>query len=180
MAELTDRINELRLENRRLKQQIEDFEKRVLNLVGNTIIEASGEGENKELLNEMIIDFIQTSQDQMNIVSPKLDEFYIKELERAAGKGIPILLITRDRYLWEKKERGLYDELLNIPGMSVINNPNVNYLLIFNTEIALYAGGVLDKELLSKSVLILTTIKEDAKIRKIADIFSAMLPSFMR
>lgn len=180
MAELTDRINELRLENRRLKQQIEEFEKRVLNLVGNTIIESSGEGETKELLNETIIDIIQTSQDQMNIVSPKLDEFYTKELERAASKGIPILLITRDRYLWEKKERGLYDELLNIQGMTVINNPNVNYLLIFNTEIALYAGGVLDKELLSKSVLILTTIKEDAKIRKIADIFSAMLPSFMR
>ena len=180
MAELTDRINELRLENRRLKQQIEEFEKRVLNLVGNTIIESSGEGETKELLNETIIDIIQTSQDQMNIVSPKLDEFYTKELARAASKGIPILLITRDRYLWEKKERGLYDELLNIQGMTVINNPNVNYLLIFNTEIALYAGGVLDKELLSKSVLILTTIKEDAKIRKIADIFSAMLPSFMR
>ena len=180
MAELTDRINELRLENRRLKQQIEEFEKRVLNLVGNTIIEASGEGENKELLNETIINVIQTSQDQMNIVSPKLDEFYTKELERAAGKGIPILLITRDRYLWEKKERSLYDELLNIQGMTVINNPNVNYLLVFNTEIALYAGGVLDKELLSKSVLILTTIKEEQKIRKIADIFSAMLPSFMR
>jgi len=70
--------------------------------------------------------------------------------------------------------------LLNISGMTLINNPNVNYLLLFNTETAIYAGGVLDKELLSNSVLIITTIKEEQKIRKIADIFSAMLPSFMR
>ena len=72
---------------------------------------------------------------QMNIVSPRIDEFYTQELTRAGEKNVPILLITRDRYLWEKKERRLYDELLSIPGMSVINNPNVNYLLIFNTEL---------------------------------------------
>jgi hypothetical protein len=74
----------------------------------------------------------------------------------------------------------LYDELNTTEGINVINNPHVNYLLLYNTEIAMYSGASLDKEVLSNSVLIITTIKEDAKINKIADIFTAMLPSFMR
>jgi len=175
-----DRINELRLENRRLKQQIEDYENRVLALVGSTIIEASGEGENKELLNEKIIDFIHTSVDQINIVAPRVDTFYSTEIRKAAERGIPILLITRDRHLWEKKQRILYDELNSTNGINVINNPHVNYLLLYNTEIAMYSGGDLDKEVLSNSVLIITSITEAAKINKIADIFTAMLPTFMR
>lgn len=175
-----DRINELRLENRRLKQQIEDYENRVLALVGNTIIEASGEGETKELLNEKIIDFIRTSVDQINIVAPRLDAFYCTEIRKAAERGMPVLLITRDRHLWDKKQRILYDELNSTNGINVINNPHVNYLLLYNTEIAMYSGGDLDKEVLSNSVLIITSIKEAAKINKIADIFTAMLPTFMR
>ena len=175
-----DRINELRLENRRLKQQIEDYENRVLALVGNTIIEASGEGETKELLNEKIIDFIRTSVDQINIVAPRLDAFYSTEIRKAAERGMPVLLITRDRHLWDKKQRLLYDELNSTNGINVINNPHVNYLLLYNTEIAMYSGGDLDKEVLSNSVLIITSIKEAAKINKIADIFTAMLPTFMR
>ena len=175
-----DRINELRLENRRLKQQIEDYENRVLALVGNTIIEASGEGETKELLNEKIIDFIRTSVDQINIVAPRIDAFYSTEIRKAAERGLPVLLITRDRHLWEKKQKILYDELNSTNGINVINNPHVNYLLLYNSEIAMYSGGDLDKEVLSNSVLIITSIKEAAKINKIADIFTAMLPSFMR
>jgi hypothetical protein len=73
-----------------------------------------------------------------------------------------------------------YDLLSNTPGISVINNPNVRYLLVFNTDKAIYSGGSLDREELSESVLIVTMIKERQKLRKIAEIFSAMLPSFMR
>ena len=180
MSDLTDRINELRLENRRLKQQIEEFEKRVLALVGNIVIESSGEGDNKDLLNNKLIEFIQTTPDQLNVVSPKLDDFYSLELKRAAERGIPILLITRDRYVYEKKERRIYDELKSIQGINVINNPYVTYLLMFNTEMALYSGGSLNRDELSKSTLIVTTIKEAAKIKIIAEIFNSMLPSFMR
>ncbi|MFX1388081.1 MAG: hypothetical protein ACFE9M_12765, partial [Promethearchaeota archaeon] len=65
-------------------------------------------------------------------------------------------------------------------GISVINNPNVKFLLVFNTEQAIYAGGSLDKEELTKSILIVTKIQEKAKLRLIAEIFSLMLPTFMR
>ena len=90
------------------------------------------------------------------------------------------MIITRDRRFLEKKSQKLYDDLTNTPGISVINNPNVRYLLVFNTDRAIYSGGSLDREEISQSVLIVTIIKERQKLRKIAEIFSAMLPSFMR
>jgi len=170
------------MENRRLKQQIEDFEKRVLSLVGNIVIESSGgtEGQDKELLNEKLVEIIQTTNDQLNNVSPTIDEFYAIELKKAAQRGIPILLITRERHLLDKTLKKIYDDIKNTSGINLINNPNVTYLLMFNTELAIYSGGSLDKNELSRSVIIITTIKEDAKIRKIAAIFNTMLPSFMR
>ena len=182
MSDLTDRLTELRMENRRLKQQIEEFEKRVLSLVGNIIIESSSgsEGQDKELLNEKLVEIFQTTNDQLNIVSPTIDEFYAVELKKAAQRGIPILLITRERHLLDKPLKKIYDDLKTTSGISLINNPNVTYLLMFNTELAIYSGGSLDKNELSRSILIITTIKEDAKIRIIAAIFNAMLPSFMR
>ena len=101
-------------------------------------------------------------------------------MKKIAQRGIPILIITTDRRLMAKPYQKIYDELTNTPGISVINNPNVKYLLGFNTDIAIYSGGALDREELSQSVLIVTLIKEKQKLRKIAEIFSAMLPSFMR
>ncbi|MFX1257956.1 MAG: hypothetical protein ACFFAN_08860 [Promethearchaeota archaeon] len=172
---------ELRIENKKLKSQIEDLEQKILTIVGRFQIESSGEGKNKNLLNEKILEFIDTTPDQLNIVSPKIDAFYIEELKKATKRGIPVLLITRDRRLMpDKNYKKNYDELKNIQGISVINNPNVTYLLIFNSEQALYSGGSLDKEEIDNSVLIVTTIKETQSLRKIAKIFSMMLPSFMR
>jgi len=49
---MSDRITELRTENARLKGQVEDLENKVLSLVGMISLESSGEGKNKELLNE--------------------------------------------------------------------------------------------------------------------------------
>ncbi|HEY0088850.1 MAG TPA: hypothetical protein VGB37_08400 [Candidatus Lokiarchaeia archaeon] len=182
MSDQQDRIQELRIENKKLKQQVEDFEKRVLNLVGNVTIESSGEGENKEFLNEALLDLIHnTSSDQLNIVTPKIDSFYATELKLVANRGIPVLLITKDRHLLTDKDaKKIYDDLKGTAGISIINNPNVRYLLIFNTEKAVYSGGSMDKEELSQSVLIVTIIKETTSLRKIAEIFSTMLPSFMR
>jgi hypothetical protein len=73
-----------------------------------------------------------------------------------------------------------YDDLKNAQGISIINNPHVNFLLVFNTEQAVFSGGFLDKEELSKSILIVTSVKEKQKLRLIAEIFSSMLPTFMR
>ena len=177
---ISDRLNELRLENRRLKNQVEEFELKLISLVGNIELESSGEGDNKDYLHNLLIEFINETQDQVNIVTPKIDQFYTNELQKIAQKGIPILLITTDRRLLSKPYQKIYDELTDTAGISVINNPNVKYLLVFNTDRAIYSGGALDREELSQSVLIVTIIKESAKLRKIAEIFSAMLPSFMR
>ena len=181
MSDLQDRIQELRIENRRLKQQVEEFENRILTLVGNVIIEASGDGENKEYLNEAIIELIHQTNDQLNVVTPKFDKFYSTELKNAARRGIPVLMISKDRHLMpDKKAKQTYDDLKSTEGISIISNPNVKYLLVFNSEKAIYSGGSLEREELSSSVLICTIIKETASLRKIAEIFSAMLPSFMR
>lgn len=177
---MSDRITELRTENLRLKGQVEDLENKILSLVGMISLESSGEGKNKELLNDRLIEFINTTTDQLNIVTPKVDRFYSVELKKIVEKGIPILLITGDRSSLDKSYRQFYDDLKKTPGIQILNNPNVKYLLMFNTEKAIYSGGSLDKDVLSSSILIATTIIEKSKIRLIAEIFSAMLPSFMR
>lgn len=177
---MSDRITELRTENMALKGQVEDLENKVLSLVGMISLEPSGEGKNKELLNDKLIEFINTTTDQLNIVTPKVDRFYSVELKKIVEKGIPILLITGDRSTLDKSYRQFYDDLKKTPGIQILNNPNVKYLLMFNTEKAIYSGGSLDKDVLSSSILIATTIIEKSKIRLIAEIFSAMLPSFMR
>ena len=177
---MSDRITELRTENARLKGQVEDLENKVLSLVGMISLESSGEGKNKELLNDKLIEFINTTTDQLNIVTPRVDRFYSVELKKIVEKGIPILLITGDRNTLDKSYRQFYDDLKKTPGIQILNNPNVKYLLMFNTEKAIYSGGSLDKDVLSSSILIATTIIEKSKIRLIAEIFSAMLPSFMR
>ena len=107
LSELTDRINELRLENRRLKQQIEEFEKRVLALVGNIVIESSGEGDNKELLNEKLIELIQTTQYQLNIVTPKISVLFpwlhivptIAPQNSSAGPRVPFFVFIENQRL---------------------------------------------------------------------------------
>ncbi|MHA1439214.1 MAG: hypothetical protein ACTSPD_16705 [Promethearchaeota archaeon] len=176
----SERLTELRIENRRLKDQVQDLENKVLSLVGMIDINASGGTQKKDALNNLIIEFLNSSKEQINIVSPKIDRFYTTELKKLSQKGIPILLITRDRRLWKTSYQSYYDDLKSSTGINIINNPNVLFLLIFNTEQAIYSGGSLDKEELEKSILITTVIKEKAKLRKIAEIFSLMLPSFMR
>jgi len=177
---MSDRINELRVENRNLKMQVEELENRMIRMIGMITLEPSGEGKNKELLNENLLEFMHGTQDQLNIVTLKIDGFFAIELKKIAEKGIPILIVTQDRTTLDKPLKKIYDDVKGTPGISIINNPNVRYLLLFNTEKAIYSGGSLDRDELSTSILICTTIIEKQKIRMIAEIFSAMLPSFMR
>lgn len=171
---------ELRIENKKLKAQITDLENKIMTLVGMVNIESSGGVDKKNVLNDFLIELINSTSDQLNIVTPRVDEFYAKELKSAVERGIPVLLITNDRSEIPKDYIPIYDDLKLTEGISVINNPNVKFLLIFNTEQAIYAGGSLDKEELSKSILIVTKIQEKTKLRMIAEIFSLMLPTFMR
>ena len=175
---MSDRLTELRIENKRLKAQVQDMENKVLSVVGMINIEGSSIQANT--INDAITKVINETTDQINVVTPKTDRFYSTELKKAAERGIPILVITRDRHLMDKKDQAFYDELKSANGISVINNPNVRYLLVFNSNTAVYSGGSLDKEELDKSTLIVTIIRETAKLRKLATIFSSMLPTFLR
>ncbi|MFX1455470.1 MAG: hypothetical protein ACFFDB_08870 [Promethearchaeota archaeon] len=174
------RIIELRVENKKLKQEIASLEEKILSLVGMFNIESSGGQDKKNVLNDQIFNLIGSTKEQLNIVTPKIDEFYVRELKKLSQKGIPILMITNDRANLPKPYRQIYDDLKITEGISIINNPNVRFLLLFNITQAIYSGGSLDKEELEKSILVVTTIQEKAKLRKIAEIFSLMLPTFMR
>lgn len=143
-------------------------------------IETSGGPQSKNALMDQILNLIGTTKEQLNVVTPKIDKFFMLELQKLTKKGVPILLITSDRHLIPKPYQEYYDALKSTQGISLINNPNVRFLLVFNSEKAVYSGGALDKEELEKSVLIVTTLKEQAKLRKIAEIFTQMLPTFMR
>ncbi|MHA2181339.1 MAG: hypothetical protein ACXAAH_07940 [Promethearchaeota archaeon] len=174
------RIIELRVENKKLKQEIASLENKILSLVGMFNIESSGGQNKKNVLNDQLMNLIGSTKEQLNIVTPKVDEFYARELKKLTQKGIPVLLITNDRADLHKSYRPIYDDLKITDGISIINNPNVRFLLLFNTTQAVYSGGSLDKEELAKSILVITTIQEKAKLRKVAEIFSLMLPTFMR
>ncbi len=143
-------------------------------------IETSGDPSKKNLLNDLLMNIINSTKDQLNIITPKFDKFYANELKRVPERGTPVLMITRERGTLHKKEFPVYDDLKNTQGISIINNPSVNFLLVFNSTQAIFSGGMLDKEELSKSILIVTTVKEKQKLRLIAEIFSSMLPTFMR
>jgi hypothetical protein len=177
---LSDRIIELRRENSRLKNEVQNLENKILSLVGMVNLKSSGGSEGKNILNELLINLIISTKQQLSIVSPKIDRFYANELQKLTQKGIPILIITNDRGGIPKDFQEVYDDLKATSGVNIINNPNVRYLLVFNSEEGIYSGGSLVKEELEKSILIITSIREAAKLRKIAEIFSLMLPSFMR
>lgn len=175
-----NRLIELRIENQNLKRQVQDLESKVLTLVGMVNLVSSGGPDMKYRLNDELIEFFNSTNTQLNIVSPKVDNFYAIELKRLAKREIPILMITNDRGGIPKGYQEVYDDLKQTEGINIINNPNVRYLLVFNSEKAMYSGGSLDKDELEKSVLIVTTVKETTKLRSIAQIFSMMLPTFMR
>ena len=175
-----DRLLEMRIENKRLRDQVLNLEEKVLSLIGMISLESSGGLSKKNLLNDHLINLIQETKEQLNIVSPKIGKYYATELKKVVQRGMPVLIITNDRGGIPQEYQVYYDELKATPGINIINNPNVKYLLVFNTQVAIYAGGSLDKEELERSILIVTLVKETSKLRQIAEIFSLMLPSFMR
>lgn len=177
---MSERIIELRVENDRLRREVQKLESKVLSLVGTINLESSGGQEGKNIINERLINLITSTKQQLNILSPKIDRFYANAVKKLTQKRIPILIITNDRGSIPKAYQEVYDDLKVTSGVSIVNNPNIRHLLVFNSEEAIYSGGSLVKEELEKSVLIITIIKEAAKLRKIAEIFSLMLPSFMR
>ena len=115
-----------------MKEQITNLENKILSLVGMVDIESSG-GEKKNVLNDNLLDLINSTSDQLNVVAPHVDSFYAKELKRTIERGIPVLLITNDRSTIPREFIPVYDELKSLQGISIVNNPNVRFLLVFNT-----------------------------------------------
>ena len=111
---MSDRLLEYRIENQRLKQQVQDLESKVLSLVGMTHLESSGGLQKKDVLNQHLLELICSTKTQLNIVSPKIDLFYANEIKRLVQKGIPILIITNDRGSIPKDYQEIYDELIAI------------------------------------------------------------------
>jgi len=62
-------------------------------------------------LNQHLIELIYSTNSQLNIVSPKIDQFYANEIKRLVQKGIPVLIITNDRGSIPKGYQDAYDDL---------------------------------------------------------------------
>ena len=180
MIPLSDRLIELRIKNRQLQEQVESLEDKILTLVGNIEIHSSGGPNQKSIINDKLINLLKSTQSQLNIISPKIDRFYANEIKKIAQKGYPVLIITNDRRNIPDNYLPYYDDLKSTDGISIIGNPHVRFLLAFNMTEAIYSGGSLDRAELDKSVLIVTVMREASRLRKLAEIFSLMLPSFMR
>ncbi|MEJ2251468.1 MAG: hypothetical protein P8Y70_04690 [Candidatus Lokiarchaeota archaeon] len=176
----SDRIVELRIENKRLKEQVESLEKKVLTLVGNIEIEISGKSKNVNLINNEITELINNSKNSLKIMSSKIDRFYSNELRKIAQKGIQIMIIANERSKIPDNYLEYYDKLKSTNGINIVNSPNVKMLMIFNNEEGIYSGGFLDRKELEESLLILTKIKETSKLKMLSNLFSLLLPSFMR
>ena len=175
-----DRLIELRVENRRLKQEVENLENKILSLVGNVEIEVSGDPKNNNLINDDVINLLATTNDQLNILTPKIDRFYTNELKNLVNKGFEIRLVTLERSSMSSEFLEYYDELKNERKIKIINNPNVDFLLIFNEKEAIYTQGSLDKKELQESILIETKVRSITTLETIREYFNLFLPSFMR
>ena len=70
-----NRLIELRIENQNLKKQVQDLESKVLTLVGMVNLVSSGGLDKKYIINDELIEFINSTNTQLNIVSPKIDRF---------------------------------------------------------------------------------------------------------
>lgn len=171
-----ERIRELRIENKKLKDQVEKLEDRVLKLVGSVEFQISNNG----LINEDILTLFNETKQKIDLLTPKIDKFYINELKRLADNGIEVRVILKDRSLIPTDYIPFFDELKSISNITMVTNPNIKNLVIFNEKRGLYAGMALDKDELEKASVIETMVNETSKVSKLQQYFDTYLPSFMR
>ena len=128
---MSDRILELRMENQRLKQQIENLENKVLSLVGMVKFESSGGSERKNVLNEHLLELIGNTKTQLNIVSTKIDKFYATELKRLTLKGVAVLIIMNDRGTEDALSLPTEGRLILVEKLlKSLNLPIIGYLIL--------------------------------------------------
>ena len=169
----------LKAENIKLKQKIEKLENELLELVGAIKIFASGMEGQEHLMNNHIADIIMAAN-ELKIVAPYVSDEYALVLQDRARNGVKIRIVLNDRRFWPKEAVHNYDKLKMDPGIDLINNPNVRYLMVWSPDRVLISSGPLDKKLLEKTILIGTLITDKKRIQDMLEIFKQMLPSFMR
>ncbi len=169
----------LKAENLKLKEKVEKLEDRIINLAGAIKIFASGMEGNEHTMNNHIADIL-TSAEELKIVAPYVTEEYALILQDRAKAGVNIQIVMNDRRYWSEEHAKFYDKIKAFPGLDLVNNPNVKYLMIWSPDKVIISSGPLDKKTLENTVLIGTLITEKKKIQQLLDIFSEMLPSFMR
>jgi hypothetical protein len=173
---MSERIRELRIENQKLKKNVEELETKILSLVGNIEIEISQKGR----LNKDILELFTNTEQKLSILAQYIDRFYTNELKRLSEKGIKVMVVMHDRGLIPKKYKSFYDELKSASNIQTVTNPNIKCLIIFNEKKGIYSGGTLAKSILDNSILVETKINETSKLSKIKQIYNLFLPSFMR
>jgi len=175
-----DRISQLRLENTKLRDKVNELEQKIISIVGLIDLFPSGIEGKKEALNEKILSVINSTVSNLKIITPKIGPFYSENILSVAKKGIPVLMIINDRRFIPQEFQQYYDNLKTKSNVSIVNNPNVKYLLVMNEKEVVFSAASLVKKELTNSILIGTLVKEKKKLVRIEQIFSNMLPSFMR
>jgi len=175
-----DRISQLRLENTKLRDKVNELEQKIISIVGLIDLFPSGIEGKKEALNEKILSVINSTVSNLKIITPKIGPFYSENILSVAKKGIPVLMIINDRRFIPQEFQQYYDNLKTKSNVSIVNNPNVKCLLVMNEKEVVFSAASLVKKELTNSILIGTLVKEKKKLVRIEQIFSNMLPSFMR
>ncbi len=169
----------MKAENIKLKRKIEDLENRLLRLVGAIKIFTGGLAGKEHEMNNHIAEII-TKGTMLRIVAPYITEEFALILQDRAKNGIKVQIVLNDRRIWPQQYMTIYDKLKATPGIDLINNPNVKYLLVWSPSTALFTSGPLCKDSLMKTILIGTLVNEKSKLNEILQIFNLMLPTFMR
>jgi len=196
----------LKAENIRLKQEIEDLQNTIINITKSIQMFTSGTLDNETRLNDKILDILQSASSEIKIVTPKVGKDYATTLKNLAETGLKIQIIINDRRFLspEEEKKGtfskrftknvlsedpkkekynyadIYDTLKSTPGIDLINNPNVQFFMITTSKHGLFSSGWLERRLLDKTILIGVYTQDPNKIKELKDIYTLLLPSFMR
>jgi hypothetical protein len=170
----------LKADNIKLKEQVEDLEKRIANLAGSMRIFSSGMPGHEQDMSSQIMNLITSVTDEMKIVVPYITQEYSMILLDRAKNNIKVQIVTNDRRFWPAEHQKVYDVLKVTRNINLVNLPGVYYLMVLTAKEAIVSSAPLDKNILTKSILIGFLIKERIKLEELGVIFKEMLPSFMR
>jgi len=194
----------LKAENLKLKKKIDELEDSLLKVTQSIQLLFSGTTKSKNNFFDIIDNMIESSNENLYIASPKIDDYFTSKLINKAKSGLNIQIIINERRLLVSDDDDLYkkdkkvkkddnnitekkidytknyDILKVTPRIDLINYPNVLFLLLINSSQAFISGGWLEESILKKKVLIGTLIKDLNKVSELLNIYNELKPSFMR